>query len=508
MLSKYIFSNAFKQTAAHTQLINASQRTYQKNLSYDSLSENVKKAEYAVRGKIPQRGEEIQAAINKGQKFPFEKTTSLNIGNPQAVGQGHITFNREVLAALIHPPLQNSNDISLDARERAKKYSKLLVTPLGAYTGNSKGYNYARDKIAEYIGKRDNVEANPNNIYITNGASEGVRTAFTMLIRDSNDGIMIPIPQYPLYSALITLNGGKQINYYLDESKNWGLDANDVRQQIVKAKKDGINIRSIVIINPGNPTGQVLSKENIAEIINICYENNILIMADEVYQNNVYKEGIKFHSFRKVLAEQPPQVRDNVELLSMNSISKGLLGECGLRGGWLEAHNLENRVNDELYKLKSIELCSNTVGQVATLLSVDPPTRGVESDATVQKYEQEKNEIFKGLRERAELLSKTFNEMKNVTCSEIQGAMYAMPRIHLSQSAIEAAKKQGVQPDFLYCMELVDQTGIMTVPGSGFGQRDGEYHLRITNLVTPTEKMKAVLNDFKAFNEKFHDKYK
>ena len=83
-----------------------------------------------------------------------------------------------------------------------------------------------------------------------------------------------------------------------------------------------------------------------------------------------------------------------------------------------------------------------------------------------------------------------------------------MPRIHLSKSAVEAAKKQGVEPDFLYCMELVDQTGIMTVPGSGFGQREGEYHLRITNLVTPTEKMKAVLNDFKTFNEKFHDKYK
>lgn len=79
---------------------------------------------------------------------------------------------------------------------------------MGAYTGNSKGYNYARDKVAEFISKRDGVQADPNNIYITNGASEGVRTAFNLLIRDSNDGIMIPIPQYPLYSALITLNGG------------------------------------------------------------------------------------------------------------------------------------------------------------------------------------------------------------------------------------------------------------------------------------------------------------
>lgn len=142
------------------------------------------------------------------------------------------------------------------------------------------------------------------------------------------------------------------------------------------------------------------------------------------------------------------------------------------------------------------------------MLSVDPPVKGIESDATVQLYEQEKTQIYNGLRERAELLTKTFNEMRNVTCSEIQGAMYAMPRLHLSQSAIEAAKKKGVQPDFLYCMDLVEETGIMTVPGSGFGQKDGEYHLRITNLVTPTERMKVVLDKFKAFNDKFHDRYK
>lgn len=307
---------------------------------------------------------------------------------------------------------------------------------------------------------------------------------------------------------MITLNGGRQINYYLDESKNWGLDANDVREKILSARKEGVNIRCMVIINPGNPTGQVLSKEDIEEIIHICYENNILIIADEVYQNNVYKRGVQFHSFRKILALQPAHIRDNVELMSLNSISKGLLGECGLRGGYLETQNIDEQVSNELYKLKSIELCSNTVGQVATLLSIDPPTRGVESDATVDKYESEKNQIFNGLKDRAELLTKTFNEMKNVSCTEIQGAMYAMPRIHLSQSAIDAAKAKGVQPDFLYCMDLVEETGIMTVPGSGFGQKEGEYHLRITNLVTPTERMKEVLESFKVFNERFHDKYK
>ena len=222
----------------------------------------------------------------------------------------------------------------------------------------------------------------------------------------------------------------------------------------------------------------------------------------------MYKKGLEFISFRKVLNEMPTDIKNSVEVLSLNSVSKGLLGECGFRGGYMEAHNLDDFASEQLYKLKSVELCSNTTGQVSTLLLVDPPRRGVESDATMDLYEKERSDIFNGLRDRAELLSKTFNEMRNVTCSEIQGAMYAFPRIHLSQSAVKAAKDQGVAPDFFYCLNLVNETGIMTVPGSGFGQKEGEYHFRITNLVTPTEKMKETLENLKKFNDKFHDQYK
>lgn len=237
-----------------------------------------------------------------------------------------------------------------------------MVSPIGAYTGNSKGYPLVREKVANFISERDGVKADPNNIFLTNGASEGVRTAFNMLIRDEKDAIMIPIPQYPLYSALITLMKGTQVSYFLDEKKNWALDANDVRKKIKEAQSNGIKIRSIVVINPGNPTGQVLSQRNIEEIIEICYKNDILIIADEVYQKNVYKEGAKFFSFRGVLNGMKPALRDSVELISLHSISKGIIGECGLRGGYFETHNIDPYAMDMLYKLKSIELCSNTVG--------------------------------------------------------------------------------------------------------------------------------------------------
>jgi aspartate/methionine/tyrosine aminotransferase len=183
-----------------------------------------------------------------------------------------------------------------------------------------------------------------------------------MLIRDKQDGVLVPIPQYPLYSALLTLDGGTMIKYFLKEDKKWGIDPEDIQNRIKNAIDLGIKPRAIVVINPGNPTGQVLRRESIEDIIKICYENEILLMADEVYQENTYLDDVPFISFRKVLAEMGTPYRDNVELVSMHSVSKGLMGECGFRGGYFETHNLDQFADEMLYKLKSIELCSNTVG--------------------------------------------------------------------------------------------------------------------------------------------------
>lgn len=97
------------------------------------------------------------------------------------------------------------------------------------------------------------------------------------------------------------------------------------------------------------------------------------MLADEVYQENIYKEGAKFYSARKVLHEMGEPYSSSVELFSMHTISKGYMGECGLRGGYMETHNLDPQVEEMLIKLKSVELCSNTIGQVATVLMLDPP---------------------------------------------------------------------------------------------------------------------------------------
>lgn len=180
------------------------------------------------------------------------------------------------------------------------------------------------------------------------------------------------------------------------------------------------------------------------------------------------------------------------------------MGECGLRGGYFETHNLSKTAEELVFKMKSIELCGNTIGQTGVELMVNPPMLGVESVDTVTQYLNEYSELHMALRQKARMLTKTFNEMTNVTCTEIEGAMYGFPRVHFSQKFIEEAQAVGKEPDFLYCMDMVNQTGIMTVPGSGFKQAPGTYHFRITNLVTPNEKMEEVLNRLKVFNDKWH----
>ena len=105
-----------------------------------------------------------------------------------------------------------------------------------------------------------------------------------------------------------------------------------------------------------------MCREDLQAVIRLCHEENIMILADEVYQENIYKEGREFLSVRKVLHEMGEPFASEVELVSMNSVSKGMLGECGLRGGYMETHNLSNRAEQMFYKLKSIELCANTVG--------------------------------------------------------------------------------------------------------------------------------------------------
>lgn len=469
-----------------------------KPLDYESLNDNVKKVAYAVRGELYLRASELQ---KEGKKIIF-----TNVGNPHALGQRPLTFPRQVVSLCQAPFLLDDPNVELifpaDAIARAKYYLSLTSGGLGAYS-DSRGLPGIRKEVAEFIERRDGYPSDPELIFLTDGASKGVMQMLNATIRNDRDGILVPVPQYPLYSATISLYGGSLVPYYLDEERNWGLDLNNLRQSVAAARAKGITVRAMVIINPGNPTGQCLSEANLKDILLFCYKENIVLLADEVYQQNVYQDERPFVSARKILLDMGPPISKEVQLVSFHTVSKGYWGECGQRGGYFEMTNLSPQTVDEIYKIASISLSPNVPGQIFLGLMVNPPKPG---DISYLKFSAESKAILDSMRRRARVMTDGFNSCKNVVCNFTEGAMYSFPQIRLPPKAIEAAKKAGKVPDVFYCLKLLESTGISTVPGSGFGQKDGVFHLR-TTILPAEEEMPAIMASFKKFNDEFMEQY-
>ncbi|GFH09320.1 aminotran_1_2 domain-containing protein, partial [Haematococcus lacustris] len=266
---------------------------------------------------------------------------------------------------------------------------------------------------------------------------------------------MVPIPQYPLYSASIKLYGGTLVPYLLNESQGWALDMADLKESLEEARAEGRHVRGLVFINPGNPTGQCLSVENLQELIRFAHDEKIVLMADE--------DQRPFVSAKKVMFEMGEPFKSGVELLSFHTVSKGTGGECGLRGGYVEMTNIHPGALEQIYKCASINLCPNTIGQVAMSVLVNPPAPG---DVSYQQYEDERNAELASLKRRAQMVTDAFNAMEGVTCNFTEGAMYAFPKVKLPPNAIAAAQAAGKAPDAFYCLKLLEATGISTVSGT------------------------------------------
>jgi aspartate/methionine/tyrosine aminotransferase len=410
-----------------------------------------------------------------------------NIGNPQSLGQQALTWNRQILALCEYPELMDRapGAFPADAIEAAKAVLAGTKHGLGAYS-ESRGVRFIREAVAEFILERDHIGVDPDAIFLTDGASKGVQIVLRLLISGSRAGIMIPIPQYPLYSATITLNEGRMVPYYLDEANGWKLSRAMLEASISQAKAEGTRVKAICVINPGNPTGGVLDEDNIAMIVDFAKTHGLSILADEVYQENIYLPGDKFVSFAKVLHRSNAK---DVSLFSFHSCSKGFLGECGVRGGYFEYRNVPDQVAAQILKLQSVNLCANLAGQVCTYALVRPPKPGMPSYA---QYVTERETILDTLRQRAILLAEGLNRIEGITCNVIAGAMYAFPSITLPKG----------RTDSDYAMALLEQTGICVVPGSGFGQADGTAHFR-TTILPPTEKLHKVVKDLGEFHRNY-----
>ncbi|KAM4017760.1 alanine aminotransferase 2 [Anomaloglossus baeobatrachus] len=475
-------------------------------LTLQSMNPRVRAVEYAVRGPIVMKAGEIEKELQQGIKKPFSEVIKANIGDAHAMGQQPITFLRQVVALCTYPDLMDNPRFACDAKDRARRILESCGgQSLGSYSA-SQGVTCIREDVARYIERRDGgVPTDPDDIYLTTGASDGIASILKILVSGegkSRTGVMIPIPQYPLYSAAISELGAVQVNYYLDEEQCWALDVTELRRALYQAKEHS-NPKVLCIINPGNPTGQVQSRRCIEEVIHFAYEEGLFLLADEVYQDNVYSEDCDFHSFKKVLFEMGPEYSGHVELASFHSTSKGYTGECGYRGGYMEVVNLHPDVKAQLVKMLSVRLCPPVSGQAAMDVVVNPPQPDEES---YQQFMQEKEAVLSTLAHKAKLTEEWFNQVPGIQCNPLQGAMYAFPRIFIPPGAVDKAKELQMAPDMFYCMRLLEETGICVVPGSGFGQRDGTYHFRMT-ILPPLEKLRLLLQSVKDFHIRFLEEF-
>jgi len=463
---------------------------------------NILAMEYAVRGPIPQRAAELR---KQGRH-----TIPCNIGNPQALGQRPLTYCRHVLSLLEDPARVQRERALSRLLEQPGAPSELepisefeialaetvlthLAGGVGAYT-DSNGLAFVRAAVARFIDGRDEIAltgapaAEPDHVFLTDGASEAARHLLELLITGPDDGIMVPIPQYPLYSATVTRCGGTQVGYYPDEEAGWTLGRSQLEEPWAAATARGVKVKAIVVINPGNPTGALLPEESVQEVIDFAAEHELLIIADEVYQENVY--GGRFVSFARALG------RRELPLCSLHSVSKGFYGECGHRGGYLEVRNpppLKGyglRLDQVLLKQASVSLCSNTIGQVLTFLMVSPPSAG---SGPYDRFRAERDQILSELHDKALAIRGAFEEMAGVRSFGRIGALYLFPRL---------GRLPAGTGDFEYCMALLEETGLVTVNGSGFGQQPGTSHLRVAFL-PPKDVLAQVLPAWVSFHNRY-----
>lgn len=449
-------------------------------LGPERVASRVVGAEYSVRGELDILAAELESKLANGEDLGFDRVIYCNIANPQGLAQPPVTYLREVMALIQCPWLLEdpatlehlSQVYSPDSIERARSISSQMVS-IGAYSP-AKGFPFVRKHVAEFLAARDGFPADPEHIFMADGASEAIRRSMSCLVDGPKCGVLLPFPQYPLYSASVNILGGTIINYELVEEENWALDMDGIELAVENARSKGIDVKLFCLINPGNPIGYHYTKDTLSQIAQFCDREHITILSDEVFQLNIHTDT-PFISMKKIVCE----LGLSVPLISTHSTSKGLIGESGKRAGFLECHNVSQLLMDQLYKIASLGLCPNVDGQIMTDLMVKQPQPG---DHSYGLYMKQTGYVRDSLKRRIRSLQQQMSALTGVSCTEPEGSFYLYPHIRLPPSFIEEAKSQGYKPDTLYCLKMLKNTGICTLPGNGFGQKMGTFHIRITCL--------------------------
>lgn len=360
------------------------------------------------------------------------KVFKLNIGNPAPWG---FEAPEEILRDVIHniPASQGYSD--------------------------SKGLYSARKAVMQYCQQIGIAGVDIDDIYIGNGVSELVVMAMQGLINDG-DEVLIPAPDFPLWSAAANLCGGKPVHYLCDEGANWQPDLDDLRSKITP------NTKALVVINPNNPTGAVYEKAMLEALLEIAHEHDLVVMADEIYDKITYDDAqyIPLASL----------AHEDMLILTMSGLSKSYR-VAGFRTGWLIISGAKLRAADYIEGLDilaSMRLCSNVPTQHAI-------------QTALGGYQSINDLIAPGgrLHEQRDLAWEMLNQIDGVSCVKPQGALYLFPRLD--------TRKFNIHNDEQFVLDLLVKEKVLVVQGSGFNWHQPD-HFRVVFLPREEELKESI----------------
>ncbi len=394
---------------------------------------------YDIRGPIMDRAKQME---DEGQQL-----IKLNIGNLAVFG--------------------------FDAPEEVQQ-DMIRNLPNSAGYSDSKGIFAARKAVMHYSQTQGVQGVTLEDVYLGNGASDLIAMATTALL-DNGDELLLPAPDYPLWTAVASLSGGKPVHYLCDEAKGWIPDLNDIRAKITPRTK------GIVVINPNNPTGVVYPDEVLREIVEIAREHGLVILADEVYDKVLY-EGVRHTALGSLSTD--------VLTLTFNSLSKSYRA-CGYRAGWMVVSGDKAGASDYidgLNMLANMKLCANVPGQWAI-------------QTALGGYQSINDLVSEGgrLRRQRDLAYELITAIPGVTCVKPEAALYMFPRLD--------PEVYPIKDDRQFFLQLLEATRVMLVQGSGFNWPHPD-HFRIVFLPHEPDLREAIgriakfLGDYRAKHAK------
>ncbi|UZE94632.1 pyridoxal phosphate-dependent aminotransferase [Alkalimarinus alittae] len=313
---------------------------------------------------------------------------------------------------------------------------------------DSKGLFPARKAVMHYTQQKDITGVEIEDIYLGNGVSELIVMAMQAML-NPKDEVLIPAPDYPLWTAAVKLSGGNAVHYKCDEENDWQPDMDDIRSKITP------NTKAIVVINPNNPTGSVYSLEILKEIVEVAREHSLIVLADEIYDKILYDDAV--HTCLASLA-------DDILFLTFNGLSKAYRA-AGYRSGWMIISGAKHQATDlieGIEMLSSMRLCANVPAQYAI-------------QTALGGYQSINDLVQPGgrLLEQRDLAWKLLNDIPGVSCTKPKGALYMFPKLD--------PEHFNIKNDEQLVLDLLKQEKMLFVQGSAFNIDDTQ-HLRVVFL--------------------------